>query len=82
MWPLAVANDVSPIMQLAVARKKRTVTPDPRFGESFSFGDIVKFTNASRSNLIHWANKGIIRPDVEDTAGPGFPATIFSIEFC
>lgn len=47
-------------------RKKGT--PDP---ESFSFGDVVKWTNATRSNLIWWTNAGIIKADVEDSTGPG-----------
>ena len=42
-------------------------------GDSFSFADVVKLTNATRSNLIHWTNIGIIKPDIEDTAGPGYP---------
>jgi DNA-binding transcriptional MerR regulator len=47
--------------------------PRPDGGESFSFADVLKVTNATRSNLIHWTNIGIIKPDVEDTAGPGYP---------
>jgi hypothetical protein len=49
------------------------IQPRHDWGESFSFADVVKFTNATRSNLIHWTNIGIIKPDVEDTAGPGYP---------
>lgn len=38
-----------------------------------SFSDVVKWTDATRSNLIHWTNIRIIVPDLEDTAGPGYP---------
>jgi hypothetical protein len=39
----------------------------------YSFADVLVLTAATRSNLIHWTNIGIIKPDLADTKGPGHP---------
>lgn len=41
--------------------------------EGYSFADVVRLTSATRSNLIFWADRGIITAAIEDTAGPGYP---------
>ena len=37
----------------------------------FTFGDLVRFTDATKTNLIHWTTIRLIRPDVEDGKGTG-----------
>ena len=48
--------------------KKRVWKP---FG--YSFADLLVLTDATRSNLIHWTNTNIIRAEIEDTDGRGYP---------
>jgi hypothetical protein len=59
------------------ATKKNEPRPSPGV-RGFSFAEVVSATSATRSNLIHWTNTGIVRPDIADTAGPGH-ARRFSI---
>ena len=68
------ANAVSPVIDRDnMARRATSTSGSPAWGNSFSFGEVLKWTSATRSNLIHWTNTKIIKPDVEDTAGPGYP---------
>lgn len=50
-------------------KSSRTQTPS----EGYGFSEVVELTTATRSNLIHWTNIGIIKPGIGDTAGPGYP---------
>lgn len=48
-------------------RKKLPYVPKP----GFSAADVLALTDASKSNLVHWTNTGIIKAAVTDTTGPG-----------
>jgi len=54
-----------------MAKRKRAARDSPKLG--YGFNDVLKLTAATRSNLIHWTNIGIITPDLENTGGIGHP---------
>lgn len=68
--------------QMGAARRKSSVTDLDAEG-GFSFGGVLKWSGSgvSRSNLIHWTNIGIIKPDFADTAGPGYPRRFSPLNF-
>jgi hypothetical protein len=40
---------------------------------SYAFAELITFTGASRSEVTHWSQSKLIRPDVEDSGGTGEP---------
>src|SRR3954452_5679526 len=39
--------------------------------QTYRFGDVVRFSGATRNNLIHWTQKRVISPDIRQGGGPG-----------
>jgi hypothetical protein len=37
----------------------------------YTFGDLVRYSGASKSNITNWVQKGVIKPDVATTRGTG-----------
>lgn len=56
-----------------MGRKKSPTPPRIDADGGLSFQAMASFSAASRSNLIHWTNIGIIRADFAETEGPGYP---------
>ena len=40
-------------------------------GMAYSFRDVLAHTGATRSQLIHWTNVGLVRAEVDETTGTG-----------
>lgn len=53
--------------------RKRQTPERERPATGYSFADVLKLTTATRSNLIHWTNIGLIKADIDDSPGPGYP---------
>lgn len=58
-----------------------------RVGPGYNFGDVLALTSASKSNLLHWSNIGIITPAIEDIGGKGYPRrysplNVIEVELC
>lgn len=56
-------------MYLLMPRKKveRPYVPKP----GYSFADLLVLTDATKSNLTHWTNTGVVKAALEETSGSG-----------
>ena len=50
---------------------RRRVEPIPGPHAVYTFGDLLKLTRATKTQLVHWAAVKLIRPDVEEGEGTG-----------
>lgn len=48
-------------------------------GSVYGFRDVLRLTGATRSQLIHWLNRGVIQASVQASPGTGVP-NLFSFD--
>src|SRR5687767_1907675 len=51
--------------------RKKSPPPDRSATPGLTTADLLKWTNATKTNLIHWSSIGLIKPDVEESTGRG-----------
>ena len=42
-----------------------------RVNSTYTFGDLITLSGASKNEVSSWVQRGLIRPDIQDTTGTG-----------